>query len=369
MQRIINLSHNDLDGIASAVAVRTAHPEDHVKTEFVSNSGVHFSLKRALESRLPWDRIILSDVSIKLPTGGTVFKDEKERELIIELESLIKSYVDNGGEFVVLDHHETALPMKLYYNAELHPDSILQVNDEDGNPIAGSEIAAIYMMRKLGEIEDMIISAEVNPQVQEDGEEVNFQIVEYDLNTMALFIVEFCRIAGDLDVWRDPFGFGGKLALALDLMDDTYGAMEDFFALITAALVNGGDFEAAITTIPTLDYYYNMASNKLAGALALAERTCVEHASNLHQIEAKFFSSHCAEKIYSKTGGVVLMTYPNTNKRISFRRHKDTNIHLGEFCKRFGGGGHAMAAGMDIPPDMTLEDVVDEMLIALKKIS
>ena len=367
MQRIVNLSHNDLDGIASAIAIRTAHPEDHVKTELVSIGNIHYNLKRALEARIPWDRIILSDISIKLPTSGTVWKDKegKEEALVRELETLIKSYVDNGGEFVVIDHHETAIPMKFYYNAELHPDSILQINDDDGNPIAGSELAAVYMVRKLEQMEDTLINAEVSPLMDDDS----FSVLEYDINTLALFIVEFCRIAGDLDVWRDPYGFGGKLALALDLMDDPYGAMEDFQALITVALANGGDFEAAVNSVPIVEYYYNMASNKLAGALAMAEKSIIEHSQKLHQIESRFFASHCADKVYSRTQGVVLITYPTDPTKISFRRHKDINIHLGQFCKKFGGAGHAMAAGMSIPQDLTIEDVVDEMLLELEKLS
>jgi hypothetical protein len=369
MQRIFNLSHADLDGIAAAIAVRTAHPEDHVRTEFTSLFGVHQALKRAIEARIPWDRIILSDVSIKVPTRGTVYIDDRQKQLVEELEGLIKGYVDDGGEFVVLDHHETALPMKFFYNAELHPDSILQVNGEDGKPISGSEIAGIYMMIKINLIEDMIISGEVMAVDDPQDDEEMFSVMEYDLNTLALFVIEFCRLAGDIDVWRDPFGFGGKLALALDLMDDNYGAMQDFQALITCAMQRDGNFEAALSDIPLLEYYYNMAGNKLAGALALAEKSCVEHSHNFHQIESKFFSSHCAEKIYSRTHGVVLMTYPTSSRKISFRCHTDITLNLAEFVKRFGGGGHERSAGMDIPEDMTLEDIVDEMLIALKKLN
>src|ERR1035437_10680015 len=112
MLKMIVLANNDFDGIAAAIAIETAHPMDHVRVELVSNNGVHSSLRRAINAKIPWDRIILADCSIKIPTKGTKYLEDggKQEELVKLLPGLIRGYVDNGGEFVVIDHHPTAIP-------------------------------------------------------------------------------------------------------------------------------------------------------------------------------------------------------------------------------------------------------------------
>jgi hypothetical protein len=239
----------------------------------------------------------------------------------------------------------------------------LQVNDEDGNLISGSELAALYMLKKIEEMDDMSVFAADVVTIEND-DAVEFELVEYDLLAIAERVFEFCRVAGDLDVWREPFGFGGKLALALELMDDLYGAKDQFMSLITTAVTKDISFEESLEEQEILNYYFNMANNKLAGALSMAERSCIQLGPKLHKIEAKFFPDHCAEHIYNKTNGVVLVTYPNSRK-ISFRCHSSIDVHLGNFAASLGGGGHARSAGMELSESVTIEDVIEQMLAKL----
>lgn len=362
MQRILNLTHNDLDGIASAVAITTAHPVDHVKVEFVTYDNVHSALKKACDARIPWDRIILSDISVKVPGAGRYASSEQE-ELAKNLPEIIRNYVDNGGEFVVLDHHPTAIPMKFHYHSVLHQDSILQVSDDDGTLRAGSELAARYMIKKIEEMEQIPYSAEiVTVEDGDDEEDTELGIAGYDIYQYSERVFEFCTIAGDLDVWRDPFGFGGRLSLALDLMDDCHGALDAFISLIHLATAQEADLEETMQKeSPLLDYYYNMANDKLNGTLALADKSKTELHSKLHTFESKFFLSHCSQHIYDQTKGVVLVTYETDPRRISFRRHDSCGVDLGKFCAKYGGGGHSVAAAMTIPEGATLQDIIEDM--------
>lgn len=356
MLRILNITHLDLDGIAAAAAIRVAHPGDHVTVRFASYSSVHDMLKRGCESAIPYDRIILSDISIKVPgCKGFEKLSEREQELILALPKIAKAYIENGGDLVVLDHHETALPMKEAYATMLHADSILEEVDADGVPRAGSELAARYL---LGKTEEIMGNMEECEHWSHEDEMVLIEAT-----------CDFCELAGDRDVWRDPQGFGGRLALGLELMDDPYGALIDIEDLIALAVTNELSLEEALPFIGNLNYYYEMACNKLDSALALADRSMVPHGERFHQIEAKNFPSDCAMNVYEKTKGVVLITYPGDSRRISFRRHPEVAINLSEFCSRWGGGGHAAAAGVTLNDGDTLETVISAMKEELARLS
>lgn len=366
MHRICNISHNDLDGIVSAINIRNTFPQDHIKTVLTPIGRVHQEVKRALESSIPWDKIILTDLSIKVPTKSTIYANEVERSIVESLPDLIKSYVDNGGEFIVIDHHDTAMPMKFFFNSELHGDSILTPTDNEGNAISGSELAAIYMNKKIPELDPSLMSFELTPFIamdEESGEEeLQFMISEYTASEFAKTLTILSHNAGDLDVWRDPFSFGGKLSLAIQLMDDPYSALEELTYLATFCTCNEiEDLELAIEGSEILNYYYSMAANKLQGAINLANKNKIEHIAKLHQVEVKFFPDHCAHAIYTDSEGIVVVTYANDPHRVSIRGSSKIDIHLGEFAKQYGGGGHKNAAGLRVNNKEELNDIVKHL--------
>lgn len=362
MQRVLNLTHFDFDGLAAAIAIANAHPTDHVTLRIANYGDVHAQLKRALTAPIPYDRIILSDISIKTPQD--INAKTMDADLVRELHVLTKEFVAAGGDFVVLDHHETALSMLEGYEGLLHEDSIIETMDDEGVKRAGSELGARYLRARFDALSDDI---QVYMEISEAYEELGWSMTE----EAELFerIYELCEIAGDRDVWRDPLGFGGRLALAIDTMDDTLGAYVDLNELVQVAAGSKCSFEEALECVPNLAYYYDLANDSLDEELERSDLEKVEYHSRFHKIETKFFPSDCAMNVYDKTKGVVLVMYPNSPNRLSFRRHLDCGVDLSAFCKAYGGGGHSVAAGLTLPDGVTMEEVVAAMRAEVERVS
>lgn len=362
MQRVLNLTHFDFDGLAAAIAISNAHPTDHVTLRIANYGDVHAQLKRALTAPIPYDRIIISDISVKTPAD--INENTRDADLVRELHALTKEFVAAGGDFVVLDHHETALSMLDGYAGLLHADSIIETADSDGIKRAGSELGARYLKARFDEMSDDI---QVYMELSEAYEEMGWSMAE----ETELFerVYELCALAGDRDVWRDPLGFGGRLALALETMDDTFGAYVDLNELVQVAAGGKCSFEEALECVPNLAYYYDLANESLDSELERSDMEKVQYHSRFHKIETRFFPSDCAMNVYEKTRGVVLVMYPGSPKRLSFRRHADCGVDLSAFCKTYGGGGHAMAAGLTLPDGVTMDEVVEAMRQEVERVS
>ena len=357
MRKILNITHNDLDGSAAGACIRLAHSKDHVRTTPSDVFGVARVLFKELTStRRSYDRIILSDCSIKIPGDRCSYEDDYVRRFdpsvgeyiglsewdVINtyLPELISQYVANGGEFVVLDHHETALSMKEYYHTSLHDSSILEKEDYKGIPRAGSELAQRYY-----EQETAILSSG-NPRIGYASAE----------------IMELC---GDLDCWRNPTGLAADLGLACELMDDPMTMIEQLTAIIKHRATYPGmtTLQGCVYTSSQISYYIDQAKNQLAGAIAKAKQTAITYPNNVTVVESGKFVSLVSHSIYTETEGIVVLTYPESPTKLSFRAHEsNTHINLASFAREFGGGGHQFASGLKIPSGMTLEDIVSKLV-------
>lgn len=343
MQRILSLTHDDLDGVAAGLAVKLAHQDAHVTTKFCTIDGIYPLLLAALnDRRTPYDRIVLSDIAFKVPGEKCPLprKGEKRSKMDMwvndELPGAIRAFVERGGELVVIDHHPGALRVLEHYGTWLSPESICESGDE-----AGSELAARYYMRRR--------LASGKP------------IDDFDK-----LLVDWCRLAGDFDMWRDPWGLAGKLSMALALMRDHHTAMQDMHDTINGAEMTlhtqgGFDWEQELTG--WLPAYIPLAEERLDETVEKARASRVDHAYRVSEIHADFFPSLVAETVYNETRGVVLIRYHADRKRtqaLSLRRHRDLQVDLGAFCEGLGGGGHAVSAGVRLPEDgsLQLDDVV-----------
>ena len=295
-----------------------------------------------ISDRVP-NRIILSDCSIKIP-GNTCShdlypnKEYTEYDLVNDLlPEAIEEYVANGGEFIVLDHHGTAVPMLEFYNHVLHDLSILETHDSNNVPRAGSELAYRYYKTVLGPIRDL---------------------------KQSMAVEWFMEICGDYDCWRNPLGFGGHLGLAQELIKDDM----TFIERLTNVIIKFAHDESislpetAVMADPVLSFYITQAQHKLKGAIDSAKSTMVQYSSNIAAIQISEFSSLVSHAIYEETGGVVLITYSGKPNRFSLRSAPDHPVDLGAFCKRYGGGGHKSSAGAPIPHGKDLNEVLNELI-------
>jgi oligoribonuclease NrnB/cAMP/cGMP phosphodiesterase (DHH superfamily) len=339
MLRILNITHDDLDGNAAGVAIRLAHPNDHVRTIPVGVHQVAFKLLRELETR-KYDIVILSDCSIKIPgdrcNSETRFEGELSEYEVINyaLPEALTNFVESGGRFIVLDHHPTAVPMAEFYHDTLDEGSILETHDSEGTPRAGSELAGRYFLDNC-------------PNITKDYQEA---------------VIDLMRLCGDVDCWRDPLGLAGDLGLAGELLHDSYSFMEYLnWCIEEKTIRNGLTWSQVFNSHPVLSYYMRLAKNELTGAIATARKSMVEYSNNVVVVEAGKYVSLVSHAIYTETGGIVALVTQDKPK-ISFRCHEDVKVHLGLFCKKYGGGGHKNAAGMGIPSDQTLDTIIAEMV-------
>lgn len=332
MKRILNLSHNDLDGIAAAAAIKIAHPGDHVVTKFCSYSDIHENFLKGLTSKgLGFDRIVLSDISIKIP--GANFFDNQEKWLAhFQIPEAVVRYTKNGGELVFLDHHEPqATKMSWYYRGYTHPLTLCRATDELGYKRAGSELAGTYLKQ-------------VNPQAATE------------------VAINFLELAGDYDVWRNPRGLGGVLAMGVELIEDNFSTLNEFVKIMQSdTLFKNSEYS------PFMAHYMGLAQQKYETALNLAWNTKINHTSKVTEIYTNWFSSLIAMEVYEKTKGVVIVRSEkdrNKAKHFSFRKHNDVNVHLGNFASQYGGGGHAEAAGLKLNPEkgITHDYIIESFL-------
>lgn len=328
VERILALHHNDLDGLSSGLCVVKAHPQAHVEHRDCHYGNVNQLLLTALvETKRPYKRIVLSDISMNVP--GDKPEKHPDQELIdYTLPEAIQAYVDAGGELVVLDHHPGALKAKAYYGRWLHADSILEKVDATGVARAGSEQGARYYVN-LREFRD------------DPG--------------LVRAIKSFGRVCGAYDVWRkdEDFKLGAQMAMGLSLMWDNDTAFRDMLTMVerSGKQADPGPIDWSQHWHGTsLGAYIEFAPTAFETEVARALKTSIRHGDFITEIHSEFFESLVAEAIYERTGFITCMRYHETRhkaKKLSFRSHHSFGLDLGRVLGPIGGGGHAHAAGIN----------------------
>lgn len=335
MYRVLNISHLDLDGISAAAAIRETYPgfDEHVTTKFCHYGNIDRALLMGCNSKLRYDRIILSDICFLSPQKDKDFYESHEQRILIdhELPKAITNYVDDGGQLVLLDHHPRVLETQESYSKYLHKESICETVDHEGKPRAGSELAARYF------------SANVKKTSANQGYHEGM-------------VRRFCELAGDYDVFRNPLGYGGMLAIGIEMMNDPHQALADVLEVFRQMQVpmlkyrsglSDENFRAYVKTT-VLGRYADMAEKQLEEETRRALDNAIYHSPKLAEIHTEFFSSLVAMKVYEATGGAVIVRHfkdRNKAQKLSLRRSAELDVDLCGVAKQFGGGGHRIAAG------------------------
>lgn len=340
--RVLNITHNDLDGIAAGLAIRLAHTslDHHVKTVFTGYDTLHEELYRGLTDKVGFDRIILSDISPKTPANK--YKSVDDQWFVkFKIPDALKAY---SGEFVVLDHHAPqCFKVKDFYKPYLHPLSILEDKDNKGVPRAGSELAWKYFKQVI------------RPN------SVDF------LTQEALY--KICELAGDYDTWRSPQGFGTDWAIAVELMNDCFTAMTEMENAIYAYHAHLEQDIQECLSRTLFGTYIQVARQRLETETKKAWDSKVNHTNSVTEIVIDFFPSVISSMVYEKLGGIVLIRYKkdrNCEQKISLRSHSSSNTHLGKLVSQFGGGGHHHAASLTVNASgtCTLDHLISELVFS-----
>lgn len=355
IERVYALVHCDTDGVASAAAIRAAHPEAHVVVEFADYGNIDKLLHKALtRTTNGYDRIVIADISWRpfeeihhdadarndvvrhINQAGKVSADQlvflgvkySPEEVMLAHSGMRTAIEAYGKPVIVLDHHPRALTIAREYAGVLDPQSILETHDDQGVMRAGSELAARYYLATC----------------------------DQELPGMDEAVVDFCRLAGDYDVWRDPHGVGGKLAMGVMRLDDNYEALLAMETVIAAASWQprhdeSFDWYQLIKEYGgLLGHYMLEAEAEYEQAKTQALLTLEQRSKHLVEVYATEFSSLISDHIYQNYP-VVCVRYIDDKAQVNkiSLRTGVKGLDLGAIVKPMGGGGHPAAAGLTIP--------------------
>lgn len=281
-------THTDLDGVGCAIILKM-YIED-VDAEFCSISNINERVKEWLEQdhEEEYTHVMVTDISVN-------------EEIAKELNS---RSIGEKMKVNLLDHHETASWLNQYQWARVESET-------NGEKNSGTDLLYEFLTTNMG----------------------------FETNALCSEFVELVR---SYDTWdwahtdnqkakelSDLFGIQGLRAFEENMIRK----------LKEGIIFSPEDQEAIEIEKEKRKIYMKRKKSKLI-KLKMYD----------YDIGAVF-----AEQYISELGNILAQENEDldfiaifTGKRVSFRTIKE-NIHLGEFCKEYyGGGGHAKAAGMEI---------------------
>lgn len=281
------LSHNDLDGVSCGILAKLAFGKQ-VKVRYNSVSGLDREVKWFLEHGDPEDFLIITDLSVN---------EENEQKL--------EAFHEAGGHVQLLDHHKTALHLNDYIWAHV------EVEDEAGKLRSATSLLYEYLVQ-AGHLE------------RKDA------LDEY---------VELVRL---YDTWE------------WEAQDNQHARrLNSLFYLISIE-----DFEEKmITRLSANEHFHfdelekeilNMEDEKIVRYIRRKKRELVQI-----EIDGMYAGVVHAESYHSELGNQLGKDYPHLDyiaiinmggRRASFRTVHE-NVDVSEAAARYGGGGHAKAAG------------------------
>jgi oligoribonuclease NrnB/cAMP/cGMP phosphodiesterase (DHH superfamily) len=155
-----------------------------------------------------------------------------------------------------------------------------------------------------------------------------------------LALERLVMLADDNDRWIHALPGSRELALTVGAMRDAT-AYEDLLGI-----------DADVTYTPRMREAQARVAAELAETHALAERTRHECAVGPITVVAAWcagYPSEVGDAWGKRATDAVFALYDTKTDGVSFRRSPDCRVDLSQIAETFGGGGHAAAAGCQIP--------------------
>lgn len=280
--------------MTSAVAVARFHAGRDVRARFANNPEINEVLQ-----------------AVPLPPPGTT------QDLWItdiswtrpETDAHLRALAAAGTRIVWIDHHRTAIE-RLRRGAIDVPLTEMVVEDT----FAASRLVYEHLRRKL------------DPAAP---------------NAAGFLALErLVMLADDNDRWIHALAGSRELALTVGAMRET-SAYEELLGV-----------DADVTYTPRMRDAHARVAAELAETHALAERTRRERAVGPVTVVAAWcagYPSEIGDAWGKRTPNAVFALYDTKSEGVSFRRSPDCQVDLSKVAETFGGGGHAAAAGCQIP--------------------
>jgi len=155
-----------------------------------------------------------------------------------------------------------------------------------------------------------------------------------------LALERLVMLADDNDRWIHALDGSRELALTVGAMRET----EAYHELL--------GIDAAVTYTPKMRAAHDRVAAELAATHVLADRTRSERQVGPVTVVAAWcagYPSEIGDAWGKRTRNAVFGLYDTKSEGVSFRRSPDCHVDLSKVAEAFGGGGHAAAAGCQIP--------------------
>ncbi len=291
---IVSHGPHCLDGVTSAVAVARAYSGADVRPHFANNPEINETLLAvppppAGATQDLW----ITDISWTRP----------------ETDAHLRALAAAGTRIVWIDHHRTAIE-RVRRGAIDVPLAEMVVEDT----YAASRLVFEHIRRGI------------DPNSPATGRFLELE--------------RLVTLADDNDRWIHTHEGSRELALTVGAMRGTE-AYEDLLGI-----------DVAVTYTPRMREAYARVAAELAETHALAERTRSEHRVGAVTVAAAWcagYPSEIGDAWGKRTRNAVFALYDTKSLGVSFRRSPDCQVDLSKVAETFGGGGHAAAAGCQIP--------------------
>ncbi|WP_243354951.1 DHH family phosphoesterase [Bacillus litorisediminis] len=284
-------THNDLDGVGCGIVAKIAFG-DQVDVRYNSVMGLDFQVERFLEKKKgkkqKEDFLIITDLSI----------NEENTKALDE-------YVSEGGMARLIDHHKTALHFNDY------SWGLVKVEYEDGRLTSATSLLYEYL-------------------------------VEHGLIQPSAAVEEFVELVRQYDTWEWEKYDNIKAKHLNDLFFMV--SIDEFEEKMVSRLLESEHFEYDEFEQKLLD----MEEEKIERYIRRKRREMVqtfvgEYCTGI--VHAESYHSELGSELGKENSHLDYITILNMGgRKISFRTIHD-DVDVSAVAGRFGGGGHAKAAG------------------------
>jgi uncharacterized protein len=291
--QVISHGPHCLDGLTAAVAVaRYFDDRATVAASFASNSEIDATLRAFQPPAGPDQQLWITDISWREPST----------------DAHLRALAEQGLEIVWIDHHRTAL--QRFQAGEISVPFAHRILSED---YAASRLTYEYLLERT----------------RTEGIEVP------RLRQFAPVVA----MADDNDRWLHQVPGSRELAWVVRGLGPD--AFEDFLGL-----------DAAVTYTPRMAAARERAADEIRHSLAIAEGSRVERPLGDATLVVAVCDGHPSEiaDAWGKiTRNTVFALYDAKSLSVSLRRSPDCAVDLSTLARALGGGGHAAAAGCELP--------------------
>lgn len=314
MEKILLITHDDLDGIGCAITTKVLHPDADIKIVSCGYDKIDITVKRYLDQAYDFSQILITDISV----------NEETAELLEEL------YKENITNVMLLDHHKTALWLNKYKWATV------KVTD---NNIRGTQCNTCSTELVYNKFVD-----------KSDTSLKNIKL-NYIVNNICSYDTWDWKISDNIVAKQlnDLFKIIGWDEFMNKILNYIESPTND-------RLINRRDnYLLSIEKIRIDKYIKDKEKNMFVTEILHNKITY-----KCGVVYADSYISELANTICCNNPCLAMVIVVTDGNKLSFRTNK-VNVDVSEIAKKFNGGGHKQSAGASIDKNLFDNIILTEL--------